>query len=244
MEVHAHSHTARKKWTHYFWEFFMLFLAVTLGFFVENKREHFIEHKRAKQYANMLKYDLMNDTLRLNEFIANKDSLTNVHTRLKKLFETPTDKITFGDYYTIKGFSLDLTVFDPQDATYSQLKSSGNLRYFGNPEIVLKLAFYELAIRRFKSSWSELKSMYGGMSSEHILQQNIISTKFFNKYPNQDPGRLIKDAGYRFESWEEAGTILSQLLECLDILNDFQYPDLKKAATEIITMLNDEYHLE
>jgi hypothetical protein len=36
MEVHAHPHTSRKKWTHYFWEFFMLFLAVTLGFFVEN----------------------------------------------------------------------------------------------------------------------------------------------------------------------------------------------------------------
>jgi len=27
MEVHAHTHTPRKKWTHYFWEFFMLFLA-------------------------------------------------------------------------------------------------------------------------------------------------------------------------------------------------------------------------
>jgi len=22
MEVHAHSHTERKKWAHYFWEFF------------------------------------------------------------------------------------------------------------------------------------------------------------------------------------------------------------------------------
>ena len=48
MEVHHHAHTARKKWTHYFWEFFMLFLAVTLGFFVENKREHYIEHQRAR----------------------------------------------------------------------------------------------------------------------------------------------------------------------------------------------------
>ena len=28
MEVHAHTHTPRKKWTHYFWEFLMLFLAV------------------------------------------------------------------------------------------------------------------------------------------------------------------------------------------------------------------------
>jgi hypothetical protein len=45
MEVHAHTHTPRKKWTHYFWEFFMLFLAVTLGFLVENWREHFVEKK-------------------------------------------------------------------------------------------------------------------------------------------------------------------------------------------------------
>ena len=28
MEVHAHTHTERKKWTHYFWESLMLFLAV------------------------------------------------------------------------------------------------------------------------------------------------------------------------------------------------------------------------
>lgn len=26
MEVHAHTHTTRKNWTHYFWEFLMLFL--------------------------------------------------------------------------------------------------------------------------------------------------------------------------------------------------------------------------
>ena len=36
--------------THYFWEFFMLFPAVTLGFFVENLREHYEEHPdRAKK---------------------------------------------------------------------------------------------------------------------------------------------------------------------------------------------------
>ena len=39
MEVHAHTHTARKKWTHYFWEFLMLFLAVFSGFLAEKKRK-------------------------------------------------------------------------------------------------------------------------------------------------------------------------------------------------------------
>ena len=49
MEVHAHSHTDRKKFTHYLWEFLMLFLAVFCGFLAENYREHIIEHQREKQ---------------------------------------------------------------------------------------------------------------------------------------------------------------------------------------------------
>ena len=61
MEVHAHAHSPRRKWTHYFWEFFMLFMAVTLGFFVENQREHYIEKvKRKSEYTRKLKSSLCN----------------------------------------------------------------------------------------------------------------------------------------------------------------------------------------
>jgi hypothetical protein len=66
MEVHTHAHTERKKWTHYFWEFFMLFLAITLGFFVENQREHYVERQRAKEFAYNLLFDISTDTMRLN----------------------------------------------------------------------------------------------------------------------------------------------------------------------------------
>jgi len=45
MEVHTHTHTARKKWTHYLWEFLMLFLAVFAGFLAEDQREHIVEHQ-------------------------------------------------------------------------------------------------------------------------------------------------------------------------------------------------------
>src|SRR4029078_237565 len=69
MEVHAHSHTERKKWTHYFWEFFMLFLAVTLGFLVENQREHFVEHKREIQYIRSYIEDLHVDVKQLDSMI-------------------------------------------------------------------------------------------------------------------------------------------------------------------------------
>src|SRR6266498_161989 len=59
MEVHAHTHSERKKWTHYLWEFLMLFLAVFCGFLAENQREHYVEQQREKQYAREL-YDEFN----------------------------------------------------------------------------------------------------------------------------------------------------------------------------------------
>jgi len=62
MEVHTHTHTERKKWTHYLWEFLMLFLAVFCGFLAENQREHMVEHRREKEYIVSLVEDLKNDS--------------------------------------------------------------------------------------------------------------------------------------------------------------------------------------
>jgi hypothetical protein len=66
MEVHAHTHTARKKWHHYFWEFLMLFLAVFCGFLAENQREHYVEGTRAKEYAKSLLSDMKEDTVEIS----------------------------------------------------------------------------------------------------------------------------------------------------------------------------------
>ena len=60
MEVH-HSHHSPKNWKEYFGEFFMLFLAITLGFFVENYREHFVERQREKEFLGLIVKDLKMD---------------------------------------------------------------------------------------------------------------------------------------------------------------------------------------
>jgi hypothetical protein len=73
MEVHAHTHTARKKWTHYLWEFLMLFLAVFSGFFAEYQLEHFIEKQREKKFALLLYEDFKKDTVFLNNVIHVKE---------------------------------------------------------------------------------------------------------------------------------------------------------------------------
>src|SRR5690349_4251134 len=75
MEVHHHAHPStspghRKKWTHNFWEFLMLFLAVFCGFLAENKREHIIEHRREKQYIPSMVQDLQTDITNIDSLLS------------------------------------------------------------------------------------------------------------------------------------------------------------------------------
>jgi hypothetical protein len=84
MEVHKHPHhvTHKKKWSEYFLEFLMLFLAVFLGFLAENYREHRVEKERGKQYVESFYQDLKTDTSRISFYTSFDDtklvSLTNL----------------------------------------------------------------------------------------------------------------------------------------------------------------------
>src|SRR5258705_8816203 len=89
MEVHAHSHTERKKWKHYLWEFLMLFLAVFCGFLAEYKLEHMIEHQREKQYMRSMVEDLGTDTLMLVKNISLRQSRIAMIDSLTGMLNSP-----------------------------------------------------------------------------------------------------------------------------------------------------------
>ncbi|MGZ4011725.1 MAG: hypothetical protein ACXVLF_12280, partial [Flavisolibacter sp.] len=75
METHAHElhKVPGHGWKHYFFEFFMLFLAVFCGFLAENLREEMVNHKREHGYMKSLAEDLKQDTVQLNKIIAALD---------------------------------------------------------------------------------------------------------------------------------------------------------------------------
>jgi len=81
MEVHHHSHTSRKKWTHYFWEFIMLFLAVFCGFLAEYQLEHKIEKDREEQYMQSL-------VRNINEDFIQGDSLRSQNLQSQKICDS------------------------------------------------------------------------------------------------------------------------------------------------------------
>jgi hypothetical protein len=130
MEVHHHAHSSRKKWTHYFWEFLMLFLAVFCGFMAENFREHSIEKKRAKQYAVSLLNDLKEDTAALKAIIGFGNGKIKAVDSLIAQIELPKEKWNDTLVYKYEGYAGRIRPFAHNSGTYEQMKSSGSLRYF------------------------------------------------------------------------------------------------------------------
>jgi len=190
MEVHAHTHTPRKKWTHYFWEFLMLFLAVTLGFLVENQREHYIEEKRAKEYAKLLADDLTFDIAELNraervlkKIIEAGDSLGRL-LGVDDIKKIPGGKLYYYEYWSGWRWSII-----SRDATLQQLKSSGALRYIQNTSLVRKILSYEESVRVIYM----LQNKYEPEKSENWkIAQKVFHQEYFNILDN-DP-ELTRDS--------------------------------------------------
>ena len=143
MEVHAHTHTPRKKWTHYFWEFLMLFLAVFCGFMAENIREHQIERKREKQYIQSLLQDLKQDTTFLNFALGLHDKGCKMIDTLILLLKSKDRNQSAGKiYFLARSIPFNDIPIVILDKTFDQLKSSGTLRLIHNVSILDSISAY------------------------------------------------------------------------------------------------------
>ncbi len=155
METHAHHlHKApgQKIW-HYFFEFLMLFLAVTLGFFVENRREHYVEQQKAKEYVQSLIDDLKVDTMTIQRTLTEKWWIWAKYDSVQKILLVPELRKQHNEliYYTENYLSLN-DVFTVQDVTYRQLLSSGNFRYIRNNALYKKISDYYNLVERYRET--------------------------------------------------------------------------------------------
>ena len=143
MEVHAHTHTERKKFTHYLWEFLMLFLAVFCGFIAENLREHYIEHQKEKQYMQSMIEDLSKDTSMLSQverrslsIIGNIDSTLNI--LQNKTLEGKDILVLYRtNLRTLSNSGPNFT-----DRTSVQLKNSGSMRLIRKTTVANEIVDY------------------------------------------------------------------------------------------------------
>jgi hypothetical protein len=154
MEVHAHTHTERRKFTHYIWEFLMLFLAVFCGFLAEYQLEHKIEREKGKQYIQSLYEDLKEDTTSLANTIV---TISGIIENLKPIatchdiaVKTPGINACM---LTLFKNSRRIYTFDLTDRTIRQLTNAGGFRLLRKQDAdsIMK---YESSFRIYKDNES------------------------------------------------------------------------------------------
>jgi hypothetical protein len=143
MEVHHHSHTARKKWTHYFWEFLMLFLAVFCGFLAEYQLEHKIEKDREKQFIKSFIEDLKIDTAAISRNLISRKTKGDQIDSLILLLGEQKIKGHESDLYYLGRMLVRSTRFQSNDRTITQLKFSGSLRLIRNENAADSIISYQ-----------------------------------------------------------------------------------------------------
>jgi hypothetical protein len=250
MEIHAHTHTPRKKWTHYFWEFLMLFLAVFCGFLAENQREHMVEHQRAKQYATLLYDDIKVDTgtakyqMGVLSFVNPRiDTFINLVQKYKP------EELPGGTWYYYGRFPGRYFNITFQDATIQQLKSSGALRYFQNSSVANAIALYDQACRNLESE----------INNENLLYLEVIKwrNQLYNIYLMREVMDL--DVPYskidsfknnplpllslRKEDFMQFANITQHRLTSNWVLYTL-YEKVFKSGESLLALLKKEYHLD
>jgi hypothetical protein len=183
MEVHAHTHTPRKKWTHYFWEFLMLFLAVSLGFYAENTRESILHKNEVKTQLNSMLSDLKSD-------IALFDSVTDRNSFAVEMSDSLIEMLhsditnTTEIYFAARSITANLGYYYANTKSFDQLKAAGLLRYIKNKELLDSIGAYYVSfqwlanqIDLLKLKMDEIHKGNTRLFDSYVFQQMLINIK-------------------------------------------------------------------
>jgi len=235
----------------------MLFLAVFCGFLAENKREHMVEHSRAKAYAESLYKDLQNDTAELraaawyeNETVIMIDSLANFISS-----KEPSQKSGQLYYYMrLAGWSYNVTW---SRATLYQLINSGNLRYFTNTRLVTQVSTYNTLANLITDIDEKIdaRKTRAAAYKDRILiakyQQALSSISMDDIYNGRRNAFVDSMRNTDVPMQSNVSDLINAFTNAiLDTKNlrEYQqvksYPQAIKVATEIMELLKKEYHLK
>ncbi len=266
MEVHHHSltaldpgsHRGRKKWTHYFWEFLMLFLAVFCGFLAENKREHMIEHQRAKQLAKNLYKEIYTDSVTIQKCLENrviKENECHYFIDYVKDSNLATLSPHFFPAFTTALIQIQYIMFEPNDGILNQLRNSGELRYFKNSALQAELGklsvkiayvrtrndkeysyveFYNrpFTLKHFDFNWYEDFIEHGKLTLFEALNQ---------KKQMASAGVIANAATF---NRHEAEALVSYYRLMLRSTRQVQYKEYAATNQRVLELLREEFHLE
>jgi len=243
MEVHHHAHTERNKWTHYFWEFFMLFLAVTLGFFVENMREHYIEHKRGLQYIRSFVEDLKTDTAGFSHTIAQYKIKEAQLDQLYLCYDSINIKLqTSSCINNIYAATIGFQDLIFTDRTLQQLKNAGGLRLLEEEDadsIIIYDQFLRYLLKVESTSLQEMQTRVRNTRNSVFAYSEIMETSWAKGAQPEKVNLISTDKELLNRFFNE---VMVYRFACR-----FQYRQtirLREKAVALIRFYSEKYHLK
>ena len=168
MEVHHHPdlHHNPKKWKEYFLEFLMIFLAVTLGFFAENIREHFTEENNTKKYLQTYRDELIQQQALLTQYKKIYQRKVIVCDSVKTIFFTGEENTKLDVLERLNNFAITLVEIPFNTSSYDQMVNAGALRYINNIALRDSMAAYKGSIETIKNYNARIIQAILGNQSE------------------------------------------------------------------------------
>ncbi len=255
MEVHAHTHTVdpdshrgRKKWTHYFWEFLMLFLAVFCGFLAENFREHQVEHQREKQYMESLLSDLTADITVLSNGIPLKLRRISAIDSVFVFFnEHPGSKTISGQLFrTIRRTNFDAR-FIRNIITINQLKNAGGMRLVRNKQIADSISSYDqrCEVTILYNDFYVVNSQIGNRQFEKLFNAADLLPLYISNTSPAIVANIPDSVIIRINAAELNEQLNFMMLEKAYARQEIdRYLEIKERAIRLMELIKKEYHLK
>ncbi len=244
MEVHHHSHSSRKKWTHYLWEFLMLFLAVFCGFLAEYQLEQTIERHREKEFILSMIEDAMTDTANIHtaiplnlERVGYADSLS-----IACMNYRGTQKETTKIYESHRSCIYRPDLVYPTDRTLFQLKNSGGMRLIRNKKATESIIAYDNNGKRLINQQAYYETYLNDVTNSSTQLMNFLvlwghSRKEMHSY---DTVKLINPDRLKLMEMGNKSMIFRGIL--LQYINRLK--EMEEESVVLINTLKKEYHLE
>ena len=251
--MHAHTHTARKKWTHYFWEFLMLFLAVFCGFFAEYQLEHKIEKDREKQFIKQLYRDIKFDTSSLRAVIQNRKRKAHLLDSLSILLASANLENQSGNLYYFARYATRFydVRFIPNDGTLQQLKNAGNMRLIHKASSAVAIIQYDVELRNVQALFQQESStreeymkiasgVFNGSVLDSMVSMDIENMAIYGRIRRpggNPPFNANKEKLFQLR-------YLNHYLKGNNVLNLRADLELLKKAETLLMNLKKDYDLE
>ena len=244
MEVHAHTHTPRKKWTHYFWEFLMLFLAVFCGFLAEYQLEHKIEKDREKKFIQTFIEDLKVDTAAIYTNLLFQKRKKNQLDSLIYLLSEQKIKGHENELYYLGRILVRTTRFQNSDRTITQLRYSGSLRLIRNENAADSIISYQKLVDYVMQNIEDER--IERRAADPILARifnPFVFDKMLDEFNNVNkPGNNPPLRSYDIALQQDLAYIINQI-KGSNIIITTRLKSLNEKAKNTIAFLKKEYHL-